>query len=44
MEKKSEDVNSNEETLWNESVSDTHLDEEAPLISSRIAHLGRKPA
>ncbi|KAJ1412519.1 Sugar phosphate transporter domain [Sesbania bispinosa] len=41
-EKKADDVlNSNEDDL----VSDTHLDEEAPLISSsRMSHLGRKPA
>ncbi|XP_057439161.1 probable sugar phosphate/phosphate translocator At3g17430 [Lotus japonicus] len=45
MEKKAEDdVISNEETLQNDLVSDTHFDEEAPLISSRISHLGRKPA
>ncbi|XP_061366276.1 probable sugar phosphate/phosphate translocator At3g17430 [Gastrolobium bilobum] len=43
--KADDDVNNNEETLWNDSVSDTRLDEEAPLISSsRISHLGRKPA
>lgn len=41
--KADDDVNINEE--WNDSVSDTRLDEEAPLISSsRISHLGRKPA
>lgn len=48
MEKKEEDnVNRNEDTLWNDSVSDSHshFDEEAPLMySSRISHLGRKPA
>jgi len=52
MEKKAnDDVSSNKETLWNNSFSDSHshshshFDEEAPLMySSRISHLGRKPA
>nr|ABO80937.1 hypothetical protein MtrDRAFT_AC144563g43v2 [Medicago truncatula] len=52
MEKKADDdVSSNKETLWNDSFSDSHshshshFDEEAPLMySSRISHLGRKPA
>ncbi|KAL5135794.1 putative sugar phosphate/phosphate translocator [Glycine soja] len=46
-EKKADDAMDNkEETSWNDSVSETHLDEEAPLISSRISHfgVGRKPA
>ncbi|TKY61664.1 sugar phosphate/phosphate translocator [Spatholobus suberectus] len=43
--KADDDMDNKEETLWNDSVSDTHLDEEAPLISSSwISHLGRKPA
>lgn len=39
-------MDNKEETSWNDSVSETHLDEEAPLISSRISHfgVGRKPA
>ncbi|WVZ05908.1 hypothetical protein V8G54_019254 [Vigna mungo] len=41
------DMDNREETLWNDSVSDTNFDEEAPLMaSSRTSHLGigRKPA
>ncbi|PNY08601.1 putative sugar phosphate/phosphate translocator [Trifolium pratense] len=46
-EKKGDD--DNDEDIWNNSVSDSHhhshFDEEAPLMySSRISHLGRKPA
>ncbi|XP_019422199.1 PREDICTED: probable sugar phosphate/phosphate translocator At3g17430 [Lupinus angustifolius] len=38
-----DDVNVNEE--WNDSVYYTNFDEEAPLMaSSRLSHLGRKPA
>ena len=46
-EKKADDAMDNkDEASWNDSVSETHLDEEAPLISSRISHfgVGRKPA
>ncbi|CAJ1873733.1 unnamed protein product [Sphenostylis stenocarpa] len=42
-----DDIDNREESLWNDSVSDTHLDEEAPLMASaRMSHLGfgRKPA
>ncbi|QCD98329.1 DNA repair protein REV1 [Vigna unguiculata] len=41
------DLDNREETLWNDSVSDTNFDEEVPLMaSSRTSHLGvgRKPA
>ncbi|XP_014496379.1 probable sugar phosphate/phosphate translocator At3g17430 [Vigna radiata var. radiata] len=47
MEKAVVDMDNREETLWNDSVSDTNFDEEAPLMaSSRTSHLGigRKPA
>ncbi|KAK2364824.1 hypothetical protein P8452_67710 [Trifolium repens] len=49
MEKKGDDDVNNDEDIWNNSVSDSHhhshFDEEAPLMySSRISHLGRKPA
>ncbi|KAK7337580.1 hypothetical protein VNO77_18162 [Canavalia gladiata] len=43
-ENKAGNVGNKEETSWNDSVSDTHSDEESPLISSRIAYFGRKPA
>ncbi|OIV95344.1 hypothetical protein TanjilG_07500 [Lupinus angustifolius] len=38
-----DDMNINDD--WNDSVSNTNFDEEAPLMaSSRLSHLGRKPA
>lgn len=49
MEKRADDDGkTNEDSQWDDTVLDSpnsHFDEEAPLMySSRISHLGRKPA